>query len=105
MFQAIGAERVESLCDLLNGEIAGNSALLKSRFSPGYGDFPIRFQKEIFSVLQCSKNVGVHLNESLFMSPSKSVTAVIGVCDGAENDERNECKRCVKTDCEYRNGL
>ena len=45
LFQAIGAERIEALCDEFNSKFCG------SRFSPGYGDLPLEFQKEIFKVL------------------------------------------------------
>ncbi len=70
---AIGAERIEALCDLFNSEYGD------SRFSPGYGDLPLEFQKEIFSSLDCPRKIGLSLNESMLMSPSKSVTAIIGV--------------------------
>ena len=73
LFQAIGAERIEALCDEFNSEFVG------SRFSPGYGDLPLEFQKEIFKVLDCPKRIGLTLNESMLMSPTKSVTAIIGV--------------------------
>lgn len=72
LFQAIGTERIEALCDEFNSEFCG------SRFSPGYGDLPLEFQKEIFKVLDCPKRIGLTLNESMLMSPSKSVTAIIG---------------------------
>lgn len=83
LLQAIGAERIESLCDELcldisrELEIDGN--FLRPRFSPGYGDFPIEIQKKIFAVLDCSRHIGLTLNDSMVMSPSKSVTAIIGV--------------------------
>ncbi|MBQ4140215.1 MAG: Vitamin B12 dependent methionine synthase activation subunit [Clostridia bacterium] len=73
LFQAIGAERIEALCDEFNSEFVG------SRFSPGYGDLPLEFQKEIFRLLDCPKRIGLTLNESMLMSPTKSVTAIIGV--------------------------
>ena len=84
IFHAIGAERIESLCETFVSDmkrLALNG--LKPRFSAGFGDFPLSFQKDIFAVLNCGKNVGVCLNESLLMSPSKSVTAVIGVKTGS----------------------
>ena len=78
--QAIGSERAESLCDEfcswaekeLNKE-------LRPRFSAGYGDLPLEAQKQIFACLDCAKNIGVTLNDSLLMSPSKSVTAFVGI--------------------------
>ena len=82
MLQALGTERVESLCDMFCRDFeAGNSTSLKPRFSPGYGDLPLDVQKDIFSVLNCRKNIGAYLNDSLLMSPSKSVTAFAGISE------------------------
>lgn len=80
MLQALGTERVESLCDTFCEDFGvENSVVLKPRFSPGYGDLSLDTQKDIFSVLNCPKNIGVYLNDSLLMSPSKSVTAFAGI--------------------------
>lgn len=83
LFQAIGAERIESLCDVFCQEIREQKAALGQfvmpRFSPGYGDLPLSFQTEIFRVLACPKHIGLTLNSSLLMSPTKSVTAIVGV--------------------------
>lgn len=80
MFQAIGAERIEALCNVFCEDIANelNSELMP-RFSPGYGDLSLVSQKDIFAVLDCSKRIGLSLNDSLLMSPSKSVTAFVGL--------------------------
>ena len=83
ILQAIGAERIESLCNLFTAEIAREKAALglslRPRFSPGYGDFPLEAQREIFEALDCPRKIGLSLNESLLMSPSKSVTAIVGI--------------------------
>ena len=79
IFQAIGAERIESLCNLFNEDIKREYNYTSPRFSAGYGDLSLDFQKDIFSVLDCYKKIGLTLNDSLIMSPSKSVTAIIGV--------------------------
>ena len=83
LLQAIGAERIESLCDAFCREIGEEKAKIglktRPRFSAGYGDFPLEAQKEIFAVLDCPRKIGLTLNQSLLMSPSKSVTAIIGV--------------------------
>ena len=123
MFQAIGAERIESLCDVFVKEIQREwkeeqeevSISLRPRFSPGYGDLPLETQKDIFKVLNCSKNIGLSLNDSLLMSPSKSVTAFVGITEvtpsaseeaGGASIEQTEgshnCALCKKTDCAYR---
>lgn len=83
LLQAIGAERIESLCEEFSREIQSEKEAegyrVRPRFSSGYGDFPLETQREIFAVLDCPRKIGVTLNESLLMSPSKSVTAIIGV--------------------------
>ncbi len=88
MLQAIGAERIESLCDAFDKEISAKAnaqgKATRPRFSPGYGDLPLEMQKDIFALLDCSRKIGLTLNESLLMSPSKSVTAIIGICENEE---------------------
>lgn len=81
--QAIGAERIEALCDSFCHEIqkqcAAEGKRSRPRFSAGYGDLPIAFQREIFDILDCSRRIGLTLNDSFMMSPTKSVTAIIGI--------------------------
>lgn len=79
--QAIGAERIEVLCDAFETDIryASFGGRIHARFSPGYGDLPLTFQQEIFRLLDCPRRIGLTLNESLLMSPTKSVTALIGI--------------------------
>ncbi len=80
MFQAIGAERIEALCNAFCADIAEEiQARLRPRFSPGYGDLPLTAQTDIFSLLDCVRRIGLTLNDSLLMSPSKSVTAFVGL--------------------------
>ena len=109
MFQALGAERVEALCDAFEQGIApelrAEGLSMRPRFSPGYGDFPLEYQKDFFKMLNCEKTVGVTLNESLLMSPSKSVTALIGLYPGEDTCEpsaAHRCWECGKEGCAYR---
>jgi len=80
--QAIGAAMIEKLMDETNGEIAATLApgeTLISRYSPGYGDFPLAAQRTLLALIDASRSVGVSLTDTLLMVPSKSVSAVIGV--------------------------
>ena len=105
MLQAIGAERIEALCDTFCAELAMETGLfLTPRFSPGYGDLPLESQKEIFSLLDCSRRIGLTLNNSMLMSPSKSVTAIVGL-GGKKKLLKNKCSNCTKKDCAYRGAL
>ncbi|MBQ8381304.1 MAG: Vitamin B12 dependent methionine synthase activation subunit [Clostridia bacterium] len=80
---AVGSERIEALCDEFCREVSlqldAKGFKLTPRFSPGYGDLPLEFQKEVFSALTPEKYIGVTLGESLMMTPIKSVTAIAGI--------------------------
>ncbi len=103
MFQAIGAERIEALCDAFCKEIEKEKDVsLKPRFSPGYGDLGLLVQKEVSAVLKLSKNIGVTLNDSLLLSPSKSVTAFAGVVEGKDFATTNKCEACGEKDCMFK---
>lgn len=107
MLQAIGAERIESLCDefcgSLQNELVKCGGNITRRFSPGYGDLTIGVQEDVFRVLDCSRQIGLTLNESMLMSPSKSVTAIIGIKIGEPDEKKaGACELCGKTDCLFR---
>lgn len=108
LFQAIGAERIESLTECFACDVAqqameqGKHARI--RFSPGYGDFPLSVQKQIFDVLECQKQIGLTLNASLLMSPSKSVTALIGIGE-TPCITHSGCGSCKKIDCTFRDAV
>lgn len=106
LLQAIGAERIEALCDVFCQSLAQDAARrglhTVPRFSPGYGDFPLSAQQDIFRVLDCSRSIGLTLNESLLMSPSKSVTAMVGLGPKPCTHRSAGCSSCSKNDCMYR---
>lgn len=106
LFQAIGAERIEALCDAFCEDIANQKKLsLRPRFSPGYGDLPLEVQKDIFAVLDCGRRMGLTLNNSMLMSPSKSVTAFVGTMESGSNQSNNKCSICDNRDCSFRSAL
>lgn len=83
LLEAFGTERVEALADTFCRDLAAQykkeGSVLRPRFSAGYGDLPLAVQKELFAALDLSRRLGVTLNDSLLMSPKKSVTAFIGI--------------------------
>ena len=83
LIDGIGSERIEALCDEFCEEMKEKKRKdgfsLRPRFSAGYGDLPIEFQKTMFSLLDPPSHIGVTLNDSCLMTPRKSVTAIIGV--------------------------
>ena len=81
IIQAIGAERIEALCDEFQFKIKEKYPSFQQlpRISAGYGDWDIGDQKLIFKALDCNRKIGLTLNSSMLMSPSKSVTGIIGL--------------------------
>ena len=86
-FQAIGAAGVEAMCDAFCEDVrklAGSveaPVRTRPRYSPGFGDFGLEYQPFIFEALDCPRNLGLTLTDSFLMSPTKSVTALIGILD------------------------
>ena len=81
LMHAIGAQQVEGACDRLCAQLAEMfpDKQLTDRFSPGYGDLPLAMQRDVMEALDCGRTVGITLTDSLLMTPSKSVTAIIGM--------------------------
>ena len=105
--QAAGAALIEAWCDQVNERIR-QEALEKGlyplpRFSPGYGDFGLEHQRELFRILQVSKSIGVTLTESLLMQPSKSVTALVGLSGRNLRCRQAGCEVCSRAaECSFR---
>lgn len=79
VLQALGSSAAECWCDEVNAVIKQKFKNTRPRFSCGYGDFPLSAQRDIFAALDVTKRLGITLGDNLFMTPSKSVTAVIGI--------------------------
>lgn len=106
VFQACATVYLEEQCDALQEEIAKQMAedgnYLRPRFSPGYGDFSVLQQKEILDMLQATKYTGISLTEGYMLTPTKSVTAVIGLGKTKTACHKKGCEECTKQDCLYR---
>ena len=102
-YQALGTERIESLCDLFCEDIQKEFLPLQAgtRFSPGYGNVPLELQKTILEILDAPRKIGVSIHDSLLMSPSKSVTAFVPLVEKGEA-KLGGCAVCAKTDCVLR---
>jgi 5-methyltetrahydrofolate--homocysteine methyltransferase len=78
---ALANAAIEQICDMLQQKIASDYPDYEQtmRFSPGYGDYPLKLQPEILRYLNAKKLIGVTVTDSLLMNPTKSVSAVIGL--------------------------
>ena len=106
ILQAVGAAAMEAYCDQcqrsLEEELQAEHLFLRPRFSPGYGDFDICYQEPVVRMLNCAKTIGLTLTDSFMMTPTKSVTAVIGISTQKDRCPISGCEVCTKKDCEYR---
>lgn len=79
---AAGSALIETYLDNFTAELKAEKAesgqILTPRFSPGFGDLTLDYQTDFFRILQIARRIGVVLNDSLLMTPTKSVTAIIG---------------------------
>ena len=78
IYDAVASAMVEGLVDLAMIRTTSGKEHTH-RFSPGYGDMPLELQGDIIALLDAGKRMGIALNESGLMSPSKSVTAFVGI--------------------------
>lgn len=97
----------EELCNAVNRtleeEFENRGYFLTDRFSPGYGDLPIRLQGDICRVLQAEKRIGLTVNSCDMLIPSKSITAVIGIADRPQPKKISGCQNCrMKETCGFR---
>ena len=78
IYDAVASAMVEGLVNLATvRQCSGREHT--GRFSPGYGDMPLDLQGDIITLLDAGRRLGITLNESKLMSPSKSVTALMGI--------------------------
>ena len=80
MTDAAASALVEGVCDRVCDKIC-KEHVCHPRFSPGFGDFLLEYQTELLRLTNAPKEIGLKLTDTLFLTPSKSVTAVIGVED------------------------
>lgn len=106
ILQAAAAAMIESYCNERCGEwkeaYEKNGKYLRPRYSPGYGDFSLECQQPILDALQAGKRIGILLTDGGMMTPSKSVTAVIGISEQKKDCLVEGCESCGNVTCAYR---
>ncbi len=106
VLQAAAAAMLEEFLDQwqsrMRVEFENSGQYLRPRFSPGYGDFDIRHQDQILRMLDADRRIGLTMTDSYMLTPTKSVTAVIGISRKREECPLEGCEACDKKDCIYR---
>lgn len=88
ILDSVASQTADSVLDWLVQLIAKILAregrkLTKHRYSPGFGDLPLSYQKDIFEALQLEK-LNMALTERFMLVPEKSVIAIAGVEEKGE---------------------
>lgn len=89
---------VENLCDNLEADlrvqVEADGCFLTDRFSPGYGDLPLDFQRDFCALLNTQRQIGLTVSESSLLIPRKSVTAVLGISHLSRTTRSSGCANC-----------
>ncbi|MDD5492402.1 MAG: hypothetical protein PHV60_06970 [bacterium] len=80
ILDAVGSEAVEVLTDAAQISITQQAGPYQStpRFSPGYGDWPLKVNKTILELLG-AKALGIRVSSQYMLSPQKTVTGIWGL--------------------------
>ena len=98
IFDAAGTAAVERAADAAEADVVAVAAArglhCGTRFSPGYGDLPLATQPVLLGALDAGRLLGITLSPALLMSPTKSVTAVVGLFESLRPGVRASCAGC-----------
>lgn len=100
VIHACAAAKIEAYVDAVHAAIPGARA---TRFSPGYGDFSLAAQKELLSLTDAGRRLGLYLTDGCMLVPTKSITAIIGIGgEGPGGCRAPKCAACPMRDCAFR---
>ncbi len=98
LFDAAATTMVERAADAAEATLVGMAAreglYTNFRFSPGYGDMPMQTQPVLLDALDARRRLGITLSPTLLMTPTKSVTAVVGMFDTPQPSTHASCADC-----------
>lgn len=75
---ALASAYAEAACDVADRALR-QGLRCATRFSPGYGDLPLTVQPGLLQAVNAERLLNITLGATLLMSPSKSITAVMGI--------------------------
>lgn len=96
---------IEQVCNQAEELIKPNleGKYMTWRFSPGYGDLSIEYQKDFVKLTDSARKIGLTLNKNNILIPRKSVTAIIGVSEKPIPRKRQGCAVCnMNKVCQFR---
>ena len=93
----------QQLCRRIEDDAAGREWHASASLSPGESEWSVAEQSVIFSLVD-AREIGVTLNESMVMSPVKSLSLIVGTGPNALGVEgASNCDFCtIRERCSYR---
>lgn len=105
IMDSMASVAVEQICDQTEQEIRKEMKdyYQTFRFGLGYGDLPIQLQNQFVRTLNADRTIGLHVNESYMLVPTKSVTAVIGLSKEPIKGQAKGCQTCnMRERCKFK---
>ena len=105
VMDSMASVAIEQVCTKLDDIIADEykDYNLTCRFSPGYGDYPIELQENFLRLLDSQRKIGLCTNENSILTPTKSVTAIVGLSKEPIEKKRKGCASCnLAKNCKFR---
>lgn len=110
LFDTAASCAVESYADDVCADLEKSCGKkLTSRFSCGYGDFPLEAQRELCKILKTDTRIGLCCDENYLLTPRKSITALAGITQEPAGERPqggcgHKCGGCKNTACAFRKG-
>ncbi len=102
IFDAAATTAVERAADACEARLVAyaheRSLYTNFRFSPGYGDMPLETQRVLLDSVDAQRRLGIALSRTNLMTPTKSVTAVVGMFAKPQPSSHASCKDCLCRD-------
>ena len=107
IMDACASAAVENICENFESdmrlEVEMEGYFLTERYSPGYGDLPLKSQLQIGEFLNTQRRIGMVVADNCMMNPIKSVTAIMGITKEAVTCIIHRCESCSSKDtCKLR---
>ena len=106
VMQAAATAMLEAYCDEWMGELGREARerglYLRAQFGPGYGDFSIAHQADMLALLDCGRRIGLTMTDSYMLTPTKSLTCLLGLTADAGSCHMVKCAACDNVGCAFR---
>ena len=102
---SIASTAIEQVCNKVEDYIKTEYPNMYQtfRFGVGYGDLPIELQGPFIKVVDAARTIGLNVNSSSMLVPTKSVTAIIGLSETEIKGRARGCQTCnMRERCRFR---